>query len=54
MIAKTSERLRTMSSWGRDRRGKRGGGGLVMLLLVASAVAAVGIYTGHRGQEAAG
>jgi serine/threonine-protein kinase len=47
IIALTGERLRTMSSWGRDRRGKRGGGGVVMLLVAASAVAAVGIYTGR-------
>jgi serine/threonine protein kinase len=47
IIALTGERLRTMSSWGRDKRGKRGGGGLVMLLVATSAVAAIGIYTGR-------
>jgi serine/threonine-protein kinase len=47
IISLTGERLRTMSSWGRDKRGKRGGGGLVMLLVVASAVAAIGIYSGR-------
>jgi serine/threonine protein kinase len=40
---------RTISSWGHDRRGKRGGGGLVFLLLVASGLAAVAVYTGRIG-----
>jgi serine/threonine-protein kinase len=47
IIALTGERLRTKSSWERDKRGKRGRGGLVMLLVVASAVAAIGIYSGR-------
>jgi serine/threonine protein kinase len=47
IIALTGERLRTMSSWGRDKRGKRGGGGVVMLLVAVSAVAGIGIYTGR-------
>ncbi len=40
---------RTMSSWGRDRRGKRGGGGIILLLLAASGLAAVAVYTGRLG-----
>jgi eukaryotic-like serine/threonine-protein kinase len=47
IIALTGERLRTMSSWGRDKRGKRGGGGVMMLLVAVSAVAGIGIYTGR-------
>ena len=46
-IALTGERPRTMSSWGRDKRGKRGGGGVVLLLVAVSAVAGIGIYTGR-------
>ena len=45
----SSERGRTMSSWGRDRRGKRTGSGLVLLLLVASGLAAIAVYTGRLG-----
>ncbi len=40
---------RTISSWGQDRRGRRGGGGLVVLLLIASGLAAVAVYTGRIG-----
>ena len=40
---------RTISSWGRDRRGKRSGNGLVVLLVVASGLAAVAVYTGRIG-----
>jgi eukaryotic-like serine/threonine-protein kinase len=40
---------RTMSSWGRDRRGKRGGSGAVLLLLAASGLAAVAVYSGRIG-----
>jgi hypothetical protein len=40
---------RTMSSWGRDPRGKRGGSGIVVLLVVASGLAAVAVYTGRIG-----
>jgi eukaryotic-like serine/threonine-protein kinase len=40
---------RTMSSWGRDPRGRRSGSGVVLLLLVASGVAAVAVYMGRIG-----
>jgi len=40
---------RTISSWGRDRRGKRSGSGAVVLLLVASGLAAIAVYTGRIG-----
>jgi serine/threonine protein kinase len=40
---------RTISSWGHDRRGRRGGSGLVILLLIASGLAAVAVYTGRIG-----
>jgi serine/threonine-protein kinase len=40
---------RTMSSWGRDRRIRRGGGGAILLLLVASGFAAVAVSTGRLG-----
>ncbi len=40
---------RTISSWGRDRRGKRSGSGAVLLLLVASGLAAIAVYTGRIG-----
>jgi serine/threonine protein kinase len=53
----TPERARTQSSWGQERRGKRGGGGaLVLLLLLAGGVLGVGLYSGRfngvRGQLA--
>ena len=49
-VAGASERGgRTMSSWGRDRRGRRGGGGAILLLLAASGLAAVAVYTGRLG-----
>jgi serine/threonine-protein kinase len=43
----TGERARTMSSWGRDRRGKRGSGGAIVLLLVVSVLASIAVYSGR-------
>jgi hypothetical protein len=40
---------RTMSSWGHDRRGMRGGSGVILLLLVASGLVAVAVSTGRVG-----
>ncbi|HLK37216.1 MAG TPA: serine/threonine-protein kinase [Polyangiaceae bacterium] len=43
----TSERARTQSSWGHDRRGRRAGGGAALfLVLVAGGSVAVGVVTG--------
>jgi len=42
-----TERARTQSSWGDERRGRRGGGGALMfLLMVVAAVFGIGMYTG--------
>jgi eukaryotic-like serine/threonine-protein kinase len=38
---------RTISSWGDQRRSRRGGSGAVLLLLVASGIAAFAVYTGR-------
>jgi serine/threonine-protein kinase len=43
----TGERARTMSSWGRDKRGKRGSGGAIILLLVASVLVSIAVYSGR-------
>jgi serine/threonine protein kinase len=44
----TSEGVRTESSWGHERRGRRSGGGaLLFLVLTAGVVLAVGVWTGR-------
>ena len=43
----SAERWRTMSGWGRDRRGKRGGSGALLLLVVVAGVLGIGVYSGR-------
>ena len=42
-----TERGRTQSSWGHEKRRKRGGGGALLLLLVAGGLFGAGVYTGR-------
>jgi serine/threonine-protein kinase len=50
IIEATERGGRTMSSWGRDPRVRRGGGSaIILLLLVASGVAAFAVYSGRLG-----